>query len=57
MIESLPDDPEKSMISNQCSIGDLRLPDQVQDFATRWLWAYNNDRPNMPLGVFPEYNI
>jgi putative transposase len=23
---------------------------QVQDAATRWLWTYNNDRPNMALG-------
>ena len=23
---------------------------QVQDFATRWLWTYNNDRPNMGIG-------
>ena len=22
----------------------------VQDFATRWLWTYNNERPNMALG-------
>ena len=23
---------------------------QVQNFATRWLWTYNNDRPNMGIG-------
>ena len=23
---------------------------QVQDFATKWMWAYNHDRPNMALG-------
>lgn len=23
---------------------------EVQDFATRWLWTYNNERPNMALG-------
>jgi putative transposase len=23
---------------------------QVQEFATRWLWMYNNERPNMGLG-------
>ncbi len=22
----------------------------VQDAATRWLWTYNNERPNMALG-------
>ncbi len=24
--------------------------DEVQDAATRWLWTYNNERPNMALG-------
>ena len=24
--------------------------DQVQDFATRWLWTYNHERPNMANG-------
>lgn len=24
--------------------------DEVQDFATRWLWHYNHERPNMGLG-------
>jgi putative transposase len=24
--------------------------DEVQDFATSWLWTYNNDRPNMGIG-------
>lgn len=23
---------------------------QVQEYATRWLWTYNNDRPNMAIG-------
>ena len=23
---------------------------EVQDYATSWLWTYNNDRPNMGLG-------
>jgi putative transposase len=23
---------------------------EVQDYATEWLWTYNNDRPNMALG-------
>jgi transposase InsO family protein len=23
---------------------------QAQDFATQWLWTYNNDRPNMGIG-------
>ncbi len=26
--------------------------EEVQDAATRWLWTYNNERPNMVLGVF-----
>ena len=24
--------------------------EQVQDKATRWLWTYNHERPNMALG-------
>ncbi len=24
--------------------------EEVQDYATQWLWKYNNDRPNMGLG-------
>ena len=24
--------------------------DQVREYATRWLWTYNNDRPNMGIG-------
>lgn len=24
--------------------------DEVREFATRWLWSYNNERPNMALG-------
>lgn len=24
--------------------------DEVQEFATSWLWTYNNDRPNMGIG-------
>lgn len=26
------------------------LIEQVQDHATRWLWTYNHERPNMALG-------
>jgi putative transposase len=25
---------------------------KVQDFATKWMWSYNHDRPNMALGGF-----
>jgi len=24
--------------------------EQVHDIANRWLWTYNNERPNMALG-------
>ena len=28
---------------------------EVQEFATRWLWTYNHERPNMALGgITPE---
>lgn len=23
---------------------------EVQDLATKWLWSYNNERPNMAIG-------
>ena len=23
---------------------------EVQEYATKWLWTYNNDRPNMGIG-------
>ena len=26
--------------------------EEVQEFATRWMWSYNNDRPNTALGGF-----
>jgi putative transposase len=26
--------------------------EQVQEFASRWMWSYSNDRPNMALGGF-----
>src|SRR5690606_11816774 len=26
--------------------------EEVQQFATRWLWTYNHERPNMALGGF-----
>jgi len=25
----------------------------VQEHATKWLWSYNNERPNMALGGVP----
>jgi len=24
--------------------------EEAQDYATQWLWTYNNDRPNMGIG-------
>ena len=30
----------------------------VQDFATSWLWTYNNERPNMGLGgITPKQKL
>jgi transposase InsO family protein len=26
--------------------------DEVQRFATHWLWTYNHERPNMALGAY-----
>ncbi|MGX9730137.1 IS3 family transposase [Janthinobacterium aestuarii] len=32
--------------------------DEIQDFATRWLWTYNHDRPNMALGgITPKQKL
>ena len=32
--------------------------DEVQDFATRWLWFDNHDRPNMALGgITPKQKL
>jgi len=31
---------------------------EVQEFATRWLWMYNNERPNMALGgITPKQKL
>ena len=27
--------------------------DEMQEFATAWLWAYNNERPHMGIGGIP----
>jgi putative transposase len=30
---------------------------EVHDYATEWVWTYNNDRPNMGLGgITPAQN-
>jgi putative transposase len=32
--------------------------DQVRSFATRWLWTYNNERPNIGLGaITPRHKL
>ena len=32
--------------------------DEVRDFATRWMWYYNHDRPNMALGgITPKQRL
>jgi len=32
--------------------------DEVQDYATRWLWLYNHERPNMALGgITPKQRL
>jgi putative transposase len=32
--------------------------DEIQEFATRWLWTYNHDRPNMALGgITPKQRL
>jgi putative transposase len=32
--------------------------EEVQDFAMRWLWQYNHERPNMGLGcITPKQKL
>lgn len=32
--------------------------DEIQDFATGWLWTYNHERPNMGLGgITPKQKL
>ena len=32
--------------------------DEVQDFATRWLWTYNHERPNTAIdGLTPKQKL
>lgn len=32
--------------------------EEVQDYATRWLWIYNHERPNMALGgITPKQKL
>lgn len=32
--------------------------EQVQDYATKWLWSYNNERPNMAIGgITPKQKL
>ena len=32
--------------------------DEIQDFASRWWWAYDHDRPNMALGgITPKQKL
>lgn len=32
--------------------------EEVQDYATRWLWVYNNERPNMAIGgITPKQKL
>ena len=32
--------------------------DEIQEFATDWLWTYNHERPNMALGgITPKQRL
>jgi putative transposase len=32
--------------------------EEVQDHATRWLWTYNHERPNMAIGgITPKQKL
>ena len=35
-----------------------RILEELQDYATRWLWIYNHERPNMALGgITPKQKL
>jgi hypothetical protein len=46
---------DQHIIENIEPYGDCRQSPtgqrKAQDFATQWLWTYNNDRPNIPSMV------
>jgi len=36
----------------------FEILDEIQEFATNWLWTYNHDRPNMALGgITPKQKL
>jgi putative transposase len=35
----------------------FRTIDQVREYATRWLWTYNHERPNMALGGITQTEL
>jgi putative transposase len=47
-------------VLRQHSLGDPTEAqiEEVQDYATRWLWTYNNEKPNMALGgIIPKQKL
>jgi len=40
----------KNFFAARVDTGLFDTLDEVQDQATRWMWNYNHERPNMALG-------
>lgn len=55
--------PTSSAITGQCVTAGWRTDlfdsiEEVQEFATRWLWTYNRERPNMAIGgITPKQKL
>jgi transposase InsO family protein len=48
---TLTDDDDVFFSDSALTLNDMETHiEEAQDFATKWLWAYNNDRPNMGIG-------
>ena len=41
---------ELELPANPARFNIIETIEEAQDFATQWLWTYNNDRPNMGIG-------
>lgn len=62
-----PGNPQQNAYIERCNrtvrydwLGQYLLDsiEEVQEFATRWLWTYNHERPNMALGgIHPKQKL
>ena len=59
VLSSTKNAPDNRTVRYDCLAHHLfETLDEIQDFATRWLWTYNHDRPNMALGgITPKQKL